>query len=163
MDEHTVSAERSQEEIAWDEEFNEKSEGGLAGTIADVAKLAVQVPVAVMQMPMNLLPPETRRHGRAALREGFLALRTFMGAIGDNVEKALAEPGGQPAAVTGATDGTWGSGPARPVAPATSSTPTSKVKHIELGDEVPVADAGSSAIDELKPAENRGLRADIEY
>jgi hypothetical protein len=154
---------RTEEEVAWDAEFG--TPGGsranyVPGVVADLAKLAVQVPVAVVQMPMALLPEDTARHARAAVREGFLAVRSLLGAIGDGIESLLADPSGDRAATVAGPPGTWGSG--------RQDTMPAKVKRIELQDEVSERGSGETGpgitIDELgNSTEGRGLRADIDY
>ena len=73
--------ERSDEEVSWDAEFANMDErrSGYASMLGDAAKLIVQVPVALVRMPMEMLPDETARHTRAAAREGFLAVRSLLG------------------------------------------------------------------------------------
>ena len=88
---------RTDEEVAWDAEFGTPGRSRTAeipGVIADLAKLAVQVPIALVQMPMALLPNDTARHARAAVREGFLAVRSLFSAIADGVEGLLSDPSG---------------------------------------------------------------------
>src|SRR5260370_35443182 len=84
--------ERSDEELSWDAEFADMDEPrttSYTAMLADLAKLIVQVPAAVIQMPMALLPEETARHARAAAREGDLALRSPLPAIGGGNGKVL--------------------------------------------------------------------------
>src|SRR6185295_8647028 len=104
--------ERSDEEVSWDAEFanmDERKSSGYPQMLADLGKLVVQVPVALVQMPMSLLPQDTAKHARAAAREGILAVRSLLGAIGDSIEDMLAEPGAKKPTVAG-PEGTWGSG-----------------------------------------------------
>src|SRR5437588_1619260 len=87
--------ERSAEEVAWDQEFSDtkSSNNSAASTIADMARLAVSVPMAVMRMPMQILPRDTARHARAATLESFLAVRSLFSAVGDRIEGALRDTG----------------------------------------------------------------------
>ena len=154
---------RTDEEVAWDAEFGTPGSSRnsyVPGVVADLAKLAVQVPIAVVQMPMALLPDDTARHARAAVREGFLAVRSLLGAIADGIENLLADPSGGTAATVSGPPGTWGSG--------RQATLSAKVKRIELQDEVSERGSGEVGpgitIDELgNSTEGRGLRADIDY
>ena len=146
-----ADTERSAEEIAWDEEFAETKESNdFVTTVSDLLALAIKIPVAIVQMPINMLPTDTRHHARAAVREGFLAARSLVGAIGDGIENMLSDPSDTPAPVNG-PPGTWGTarhtGGPQPSKEANSS----KVKRIEFEDE------------EAPPGEGRGLRADIDY
>jgi hypothetical protein len=136
MDEsQTSSNERTPEEVAWDEEFESDAQSDLMTDLKGLAKFASRIPGALVQMPAALVPEETARHARAAARESFLALRSFLGAIGDSIEEVLAEP----ATTTNATatvqgpPGTWGTGRAAGNTPATLSS--SKVKRIEVSEE----------------------------
>ena len=161
--EQTRPVDRTEEEVAWDAEFG--TPGGtrnsdIPGVLADLARLAIQVPVAIVQMPLAMLPDDTARHARSAAREGFLALRALLGAIGDGIENLLADPSGSKPATVAGPQGTWGTG-RQAVLPA-------KVKRIEVQDEVSEkgsAETGTGAsIDELgNSTEGRGLRADIDY
>jgi len=76
-----------------------------------------------------MIPDETARHARAAAREGFLALRTLFGAVGDRIEEMLQEPGtttvDTDAGAVKGPPGTWGS----------SRAASSKVKRIEVDDD----------------------------
>ncbi|MDQ3929460.1 MAG: hypothetical protein M3328_09975 [Chloroflexota bacterium] len=107
---------RSAEEAAWDEEFNNTgNRTGVGSTIGELARLTVQVPGAVMSMTANMFPQDTRRHARAAVREGFLAVRSLLGAIGDGIESALSDrdtsgSARQPLTTSGPA-GTWGTAP----------------------------------------------------
>jgi hypothetical protein len=103
------STERTAEEIAWDEEFRDDYNSGSGSNVRDLARFAARVPAALVQMPMSILPDETVRHARASAREGFLAVRSLLGAIGDRIEDMLAEPGTPSATVQG-PPGTWGTG-----------------------------------------------------
>ena len=145
-------SERSAEEIAWDEEFAETKGGNdFATTVSDLLGLAIKIPVAIIQMPINMLPTDTRRHARSAVREGFLAARSLVGAIGDSIENMLADPADSRAPVSG-PPGTWGTARySSQQSKETNDTSSSKVKKIELEDE------------EAPPGEGRGLRADIDY
>jgi hypothetical protein len=161
------TVERSEEEVAWDKEFKEDKDLRLTSAIADLVKLAVKVPVAIIQMPMSIIPQETARHTRAAFRETFLAFRSLLGAIGDGIENMLAEPAEKPATVSGSgPDGTWGT--ARTASSATDAAPPtgSKLKPIEWSDDdTPdiTSVVGESSEEELIDEEGRGLRADIDY
>jgi hypothetical protein len=162
------TVERSEEEVAWDKEFKEEKDLGLTSAIADLVKLAVKVPVAIIQMPMNIIPQETARHTRAAFRETFLAFRSLLGAIGDGIENMLAEPAEKPATVRG-PEGTWGT--ARTASSATGSTTSAtstggRLKPIEWSDDdTPDIPAGIGEYSEADAGdeEGRGLRADIDY
>ena len=149
-----ADTERSAEEIAWDEEFAETKEGNdFVTTMSDLLALAIKIPVAIVQIPINMLPSDTRRHARAAVREGFLAARSLVGAIGDGIENMLADPSDSPAPVSG-PPGTWGTArhsPQQSRASSGAEASSGKVKRIELEDE------------EAPPGEGRGLRADIDY
>jgi len=149
-----AGTERSDEEIAWDEEFAETKESNdFATTLSDLLALAIKIPVAIVQMPLNMLPPDTRRHARAAVSEGFLAARSLVGAISDGIENMLSDPSDSPAPVSGPS-GTWGTArhsPQQSKATGGTESGSSKVKRIEFEDE------------ETPPGEGRGLRADIDY
>ncbi len=149
-----ADTERSAEEIAWDEEFAETKESNdFATTVSDLLALAIKIPVAIVQMPINMLPPDTRRHAREAVREGFLAARSLVGAIGDGIENMLSDPSDSSAPVSG-PPGTWGTArhsPQQSKATGNAEGSPSKVKRIELDNE------------EAPPGEGRGLRADIDY
>ena len=151
----TAETERSAEEIAWDQEFADtKSGNDLASTVTDLLALAVKIPLAIIQMPVNMLPTDTRRHARAAVREGFLAARSLVGAIGDGIEGMLADPSDAPAPISG-PPGTWGTAryatAPQQRAGGNEGASSSKVKRIEFEDE------------KTPPGEGRGLRADIDY
>ena len=100
--------ERSAEEVAWDQEFGEPKKNDVMSVVGELAALAVKVPVTIISMPLQLIPQETRRHSRAAVRESFLAVRSLLGAVGDGIESILADPE-ERAAAPGGPDGTWGS------------------------------------------------------
>ena len=149
-----MDTERSAEEIAWDQEFEETRSGSdFVSTISDLLALAVKIPVAIIQMPINMLPTDTRHHTRSAVREGFLAVRSLIGAIGDGIENMLSDPTDSPAPVSG-PPGTWGtarySSQQSRAGGSTEASP-GKAKRIEIEDE------------EAPPGEGRGLRADIDY
>jgi hypothetical protein len=107
-DKTTHKYERTPDEIAWDEEFKDESSRGLASDLGDMVKFAARLPGAILS---NIVPDETARHARAAAREGFLAIRSLLGAIGDGIEDILAEPSkpSSTATVQG-PPGTWGTG-----------------------------------------------------
>jgi hypothetical protein len=147
------SIERSAEEVAWDAEFSDTKENDAASTLTDFARLAISVPMAIIRMPMEMLPAETARHTRAAARESFLAVRSLLSAIGDRIEDALSEPGS--AGVSGPA-GTWGT-----ARTSSTSTPSSKAKRISI-EEGDGADTAAS-VGGMESEEGRGLRADIEY
>jgi hypothetical protein len=162
------SAERSAEEIAWDREFNDTRDS-ITATVSDLAKLAVRVPVALIRMPSVMLPPDTRRHARAAARESFLAVRSLMSAIGDRIEDMLAEPAVDTRGTVGGPPGTWGTArqtvystttatTTTPSAPATTTSTSTRVKRIEVTEE-----SQAPLSDDEQPPQDRGLRADIEY
>lgn len=158
---------RSAEEVAWDEEFTEeefKDDSSLASTVGELLSLAVKVPVALIQLPMELLPQDTRRHARAATREGFLAVRSLLGAIGDSIEGALAEPTDKPGAVSGPS-GTWGNARHSQAQSSGSTAGTEgKLKHIALDDNDISSPSGApTSVEDEDPREGRGLRADIDY
>ncbi|HEX9987278.1 MAG TPA: hypothetical protein VGE45_02230 [Chloroflexia bacterium] len=159
--------ERSAEEIAWDEEFTEaRRDTDVVGTLGDLARLVVQVPIAIVQMPMNMLPQETRRHARAAVREGFLAVRSLLSAVGDGIEEILTEPatGGAPTTVRSGPPGTWGTAPSEQSPFATGTLSSSKVKRIQLSEEEGTGDAQfNTSPEDAEPRESRGMRADIDY
>ena len=156
---------RSAEEAAWDEEFNNtRGRTGVGSTLGEVAKLTVQVPGAVASMTASIFPQDTRRHARAAVREGFLAVRSLLGAIGDGIESALSDrdaPGSarQPLTTSGPA-GTWGTAPS-----TTSPTPTgARARRIEIADfdSTPTPTAATGDQEDDAPDE-RGLRAEIDY
>lgn len=172
-EEKTNSAdERSEEEISWDAEFADMEEPkspGVTGTLADLAKMIAQVPAALVQLPMALLPEDTQKHARTALLEGFLAVRSLLDAVGDGIEGALGgqSSGGSKAAPYG-PEGTWGTRRY-----GSSSTPPGKAQRIEVQDGVEEAGGGDGTsrkitIDDLgsdegEAEEGRGMRADIDY
>jgi hypothetical protein len=157
-----IDGERSEEEVAWDKEFKDDKDSGFASAIGDMVKLVVKIPVAIVQMPLSIIPEETARHTRAAFRETFLAFRSLLGAIGDGIENILAEP------EKDGPDGTWGTGPSTPPKADISSS-GGKMKRIQLSDEDDTesySDPTASTSDEAEEedtGEGRGLRADIEY
>lgn len=164
------ASERSEEEMAWDAEFadlEEPKESGVAGTLGDLAKMIAQVPAAMVQLPMALLPEETQKHARTALYEGFLAVRSLLGAVGDGIEGALSGESKGNKEAAGPPEGTWGSARRG----KSSSTP-GKVQRIELQDEVEEFGGGDGSgthitIDDLGDdsgeEEGRGMRAGIDY
>jgi hypothetical protein len=149
---------RTAEEIAWDAEFQAtRSRSDPVAMVNDLAKLMVQVPVTIVQMPMRMLPNETAMHARAAVREGFLAVRSLFEAIGDGIEDVLSEASQRAGSRTvSGPQGTWGS--SRQAAPST--TRSSRASRIRIEEETP---AGEITIEETETGEGRGLRADIDY
>jgi hypothetical protein len=157
-----VAGARSAEEAAWDEEFNNtRDRSGVGSTLGEVAKLTVQVPGAVASMTASMFPQDTRRHARAAVREGFLAVRSLLGAIGDGIESALSDRGApgsarQPLSTSGPA-GTWGTAPS-----SASPAPTgARARRIEISDLDTTAT--TSTDDEDDAPDERGLRAEIDY
>lgn len=159
-------AERSAEEVAWDEEFREPKKNDIVRGVGDLAKLAVQIPVTILQMPFRLIPEETTRHGRAAVREGFMAFRSLLGAVGDGIERVLADPT-EEKSEEAVPDGTWG-------APIRQTSATGgKSRRIQLSgdDDAPVnmeqqtkkAIADEAEAEDKELGEGRGLRSGIEY
>src|SRR6187431_1242369 len=135
-DTRSAAEERSDEEVAWDKEFQEeRQEEGFGSAIVDIVKLAVKVPIALLQMPLSLIPQETARHTRAAFRETFLAFRSLLSAVGDGIESVLSEPD------NAGPDGTWGAGPSHrasassSASSATTSSTGSRSRRIEWSDE----------------------------
>lgn len=162
MDDNTQpEAGRSAEEVAWDEEFSSpgKTAGDSIGsTLADMGRLLVQVPAAIVSMSNVMFPEDTRRHARAAAREGFLTVRSLLAAVGDGIEGMLAEPqegGGKPQTTVSGPAGTWGTAKS---GGASGTTSGNKTRRIEVSD----SEASLPADDEEAPAD-RGLRADIDY
>jgi hypothetical protein len=126
--------------------------------LSEAAKLTVQVPSAVASMAASIFPQDTRKHARAAVREGFLAVRSLLGAVADGIESALSERDTsgstrQPLTVSGPA-GTWGT--ATTGASSTSSG-GARARRIEIADTGPAGDEEDDAPDE------RGLRAEIDY
>ena len=157
-----TTSERSAEEIAWDEEFSDTRDTNLASTLGDLLVLAVKIPVAIIQMPMTLLPEETTRHARAAARESFLAVRSLLGAIGDGIENMLAEPADRGATVSGPA-GTWGTGRTAQPAFSRRSKTAGRVQKIEVSQDETEPTGLPAPSEETGEVEGRGLRADIEY
>jgi hypothetical protein len=125
MQEQEARAGRTPEEVAWDEEFADSNRGGVGSDLRGLLTFAVRLPVALIQVPLSMVPEETVRHARAAAFESFMAARSLFSAIGDKIESALAEPGmDTPAPTVQGPEGTWGTGRAAPPA---------KVKRIEVG------------------------------
>jgi hypothetical protein len=170
------NAERSDEEVAWDEEFRDErsaSNSSVASAVGELLSFAVKVPIALIQVPIELLPRDTRRHARAATRESFLAVRSLLGAIGDGIESMLAEPAQTTAGASGPS-GTWGNTRYSPTQESGTATATeSKVRRIELDESdvepqrdssAPATPTGPATSEEEREArEGRGLRADIDY
>jgi len=132
MDDNTKGpAERSAEELAWDDEFRNQP-SSLTGNIRGMARVASRVPGALMEVPGAIIPSETRRHARAAVRESFLAVRSLFTALGDNIEGMLADPSPANQATVKGPAGTWGTGRAS----LDTGTSSSKVKRISITDEI---------------------------
>ncbi|HST04621.1 MAG TPA: hypothetical protein VLQ48_07785 [Chloroflexia bacterium] len=161
---------RSAEEMEWDAEFADMSEpkaGGAVGNMSDLAGALLKLPAALIKLPMTLLPDDTAKHARGALREGFLAVRSLVDAVNDNIENMLTEGGSAKPAVKG-PQGTWGSG-----TQVTGSLLPGKVNRIQVEDEVEEMGGGDGSgkhitIDDLganqaENTEGRGMRADIDY
>jgi hypothetical protein len=127
-------AQRSAEEVAWDEEFRNETQSDPISELQGLLKFALRLPGALVQMPMALVPDETAQHARAAAREGFLAVRSLLGAVGDSIEQMLAEPSGTsgPATTVQGPPGTWGTG--RASMTGTGGTSSPKVKRIEVSE-----------------------------
>lgn len=155
---------RSAEEAAWDEEFNSTRERtGVGSTVGELARLTVQVPGAVASMTASMFPQDTRKHARAAVREGFLAVRSLLGAIGDGIEDALSDKDAaastrQPLTTSG-PPGTWGTAPSA-TGPLTATS--SRARRIEISDLDSTPGAPASTDEDDAPDE-RGLRAEIDY
>ncbi len=161
---------RSAEEAAWDEEFNNtRQRSGVGSTVGELARLTVQVPGAIASMTASMFPQDTRRHARAAAREGFLAMRSFLGAIGDSIENALSDRDStttprQPLGTSGPA-GTWGTAPSTmsPLSTANTGASTgSRARRIEIAD-LDSTPATSTTTDEDDAPDERGMRADIDY
>jgi hypothetical protein len=168
---YSEGADRSAEEVAWDKEFAEPKQNDILSGIGEIAKLAVQVPVTIVTLPFRIIPEETGRHSRAAVRESFLAVRSLLGAVGDGIERLLADP--QPRETEEAVpDGTWGNRMAPRNAQSSQST-GGKARRIPLSDdggtttdmeqESRSAMTASEREEDKEVGEGRGLRADIEY
>lgn len=172
-----AEAERSAEEVAWDKEFSEPKKNDFLNGVSEFAKLAVQIPVTIVTLPFKLIPEETTRHGRAAVREGFLALRSLLGAAGDGIERMLIDPSDEIASPEG-PDGTWGrrrdmARRAQATDAGTSTGTEGRARRIEwTDDEEPSANMEEQAKEALatqsdeedeEVGEGRGLRAEIEY
>jgi hypothetical protein len=164
------ASQRSEEEMAWDAEFADMEEprgGGIGGTLEGLGRTLVKLPAVLVQLPMAILPADTQRHARAAVREGFLALRSLLSAIGDGIESALGEPGDTTGGVRD-PEGTWGN---RRYGESKGSQ--GRAQRIEIQDEVSESGGGDGTgkritIDDLadeneSEKEGRGLRADINY
>ena len=155
---------RSAEEAAWDEEFNNtRQRTGVSSTVGELARLTVQVPGAVASMTASMFPQDTRKHARAAMREGFLAVRSLLGAIGDGIEDALSDrdtPAStrQPLTTSGPA-GTWGTAPS---ATGPLSPTSSRARRIEIAD-LDSTPGTSSDSDEDDAPDERGMRAEIDY
>lgn len=117
--------ERTEEEVAWDEEFKDDKQTSATSDLTNLVRFAVRLPGAILS---NVVPEETARHARAAAREGFLAVRTLVGALADNIEEMLAEPDNRANTTTvKGPPGTWGTGRS-----ATAPAQRGKVAHIEV-------------------------------
>lgn len=163
---------RSAEEIAWDEEFNNtRTSRSVGNTIGELGRMTAQAPGAIASMTASMFPQDTRRHARAAVREGFLAVRSLLGAIGDSIEEALADrddtPGSArtPLGVSGPA-GTWGTAASTggSTAPGTGGA---RARKIEIAD-TDLSGISTTSISETTEEEDdapdeRGLRADIDY
>ena len=121
---------RTAEEVAWDEEFKESAAPGLTSDLSNLVRFAVRLPGALLS---SVVPEDTARHARAAARESFLALRSLLGAIGDNIETALYEPASPSSTPTvKGPPGTWGTGR------TTQPTPIlGKGRRIEVSEDSP--------------------------
>lgn len=176
MDEeyNQAEAERSAEEVSWDEEFSNIPEGDAAdsigSTLTDLGQLLVQVPAAIVSMSSIMFPEDTRRHARAAARESFLAVRSLLGAVGDGIEEILAAPeaGGAKAQkpVVSGPAGTWGT--ARAGGASRGSSTGKEARRIEIsdsGNDQATTDNSSSngSVEDEDVTESRGMRADIDY
>jgi hypothetical protein len=123
---------RSEEELAWDEEFRNEGSGYGSADLRRLGRMAVRVPLALLEVPGAMVPSETRKHARAAAREGFLAMRSLLGAIGDNIEEMLAEPSSASSTATvQGPPGTWGTGRTS----MDSATSSSKAWRISIDEE----------------------------
>jgi hypothetical protein len=130
------AAGRTPEEVAWEEEFADGRRSSLGSDLRDLLVFAARLPGALIQVPLSMVPEETTRHARAAALESFLAVRSLLSAIGDNIESMLAgtDTGpGRPPTVQG-PEGTWGTGRAAARSPSPGAASTGKVKRIEVGD-----------------------------
>lgn len=162
-----VAGARSAEEAAWDEEFNNtKGRSGVGSTLGEVAKLTVQVPGAVASMTASMFPEDTRRHARAAVREGFLAVRSLLGAIGDGIENALSDKDApasprQPLSTSGPA-GTWGTAPST-ASPTSTGARARRIEISDLDSTATPAPTTSTGDDEDDAPDERGLRAEIDY
>lgn len=130
------------EEMAWDEEFKSDNTtqpgGNLTSDLVSAATFVARLPGAILS---SIVPEETTQHGRAAVREGFLALRSLLAAVGDRIEEMLAEPEGTTVneTIVQGPPGTWGSGRTAnpPIAPALRPLSSSKVKRIDVSETAP--------------------------
>ena len=137
------AAERTAEEVAWDQEFAGGKRSSLGSDLRDLLVFAARLPGALIQVPLSMLPEETTRHARAAALESFLAVRTLLSAIGDNIESMLAGTDAtqtRPPTVQGPA-GTWGTGRPAPRTSSPTASSSGKVKRIELGDTDPIEPA----------------------
>jgi hypothetical protein len=167
------ASQRSEEEMAWDTEFADMEEprrGGVIGMAEGMAETLIKLPAALIQLPMAILPEETRRHARAAVLESFLAVRSLFSAMGDGVERVLGQPV-EPKSAVRDPEGTWGN---RRYGASKGSQ--GRAQRIQIQDEVSESGGGDGSgtritIDDLGDAgdendgdkEGRGLRADIDY
>ncbi|MFL5732009.1 MAG: hypothetical protein ACJ78Q_02315 [Chloroflexia bacterium] len=126
MEEPRTPINRTAEEMAWDEEFADNSRSGLGSNVRDVASLVVRIPRAMVEVATGMLPPETVRHSRAAVRESFLAVRSLVSAAADGVEEMLSDSGTSGTSTVQGPGGTWGTGRA-------TTTTSPKVKRIDVG------------------------------
>ena len=137
------AAGRTPEEVAWDQEFAGDKRSGLGSDFRDLLVFAARLPGALIQVPLSMVPEETTRHARAAALESFLAVRTLLSAIGDNIESMLAGPDAgptRPPTVKG-PEGTWGTGRSAARTSSPTAASSGKVKRIEVGDTDPIEPA----------------------
>ena len=122
---------RTDEELAWEEEFKSGSNGGLGGTVRGAVRFATRLPIALVEVPLEFVPSETRRHAKAAVRETFLAVRSLFGAMADTVEGVLSDPNAVTVTTVQGPPGTWGTARSS----ASSTTSSTKVKRIQVTEE----------------------------
>jgi len=130
-------------EVGWDQEFPGRKKSSVGSDLRDPLVFAGRLPRALIQAPLNMVPEETTRHARAAALESFLAVRTLLSAIGDNIESMLAGPDAgptRPPTVKG-PEGTWGTGRSAARTSSPTAASSGKVKRIEVGDTDPIEPA----------------------